>query len=294
MDKDTKLIFEAYKQTVLNEAPPSYAPGDLELTKDIETAAGGAYGIGKRATEQNKSKTEIASSLLKKIQATLFKPEPHVVDGQEYKLYYPKNEMNLKKDLIEIIQQELGIKKSLATYTARIIKNFSNIVTKDVTAGGLVARPEAVKKAVVAGLEGKPVEPTPVTKKTETETVYEIDKSVALADKALKSLVIKLPDEDVHETEILSVLKQAISEYNDQPGIEPIKIKSFDLLDRLKEVGVLKEKQVEKETPEGEGSGEVATMDDYPETDDVGSVARELGMIGRGRGYDAGGFSYGD
>ena len=113
-------------------------------------------------------------------------------------------------------------------------------------------------------------------------------------NKALKTLIINLPDEDVPEKEILGVLKTAISEYNDRPEIEPLKIKSFDLLDKLKEVGVLKEKQVEKEVPEGEGTGEVETIDDMPEYDDAGQAAKELGYISRGRGVDPGGFSFND
>lgn len=293
MDKDAKLIFEAYKQQrVINEAPPSYAPGDLAYTGDIESAPGGGYGIGKKAAKEGKSKTEIANDILKKIQATLFKPEPHTVDGVEYTLYYPGNDMKLKNDLVAIVQQELGTGKTEATYTARIIKNLSNIITKDGATGGTVARPEVIKRAVAAGLEDKEVSSTstmPATPATPapTETVYEIDKSVKLTNRVIKSLVNSLPDEDVPEREILGILKTAISEYNDQPGIDPIKIKSFDLLDSLKEAGILKEKQVEKQAAEGEGSGEVETVDEYPEADDVGSVARELGFTGRGRGGDA-------
>jgi len=105
---------------------------------------------------------------------------------------------------------------------------------------------------------------------------------------------LSLPDEDVPEKEILGILKNAISEHNDKPGIEPVKIKSFDLLDQLKEAGILKEKQVEKQAAEGEGTGEVETIEDFPEADDAGTAARELGFIGRGRGFDAGGFSFND
>jgi len=290
MDKDAKLIFEAYQQhRIINEAPPSYASGDLAYTGDIESAPGGGYGIGKKAAKEGKSKAEIANNILKKIQATLFKPEPHTVDGVEYTLYYPGNEMKLRNDLIALVQQELGSGKTEATYTARIIKNLSNIITKDGATGGTVARPEVIKRAVAAGLENKEVSSTSTmpSAPAPTETVYEIDKSVKLSDRAIKSLVNNLPDEDVPEKEILSVLKAAISEYNDQPGIDPLKIKSFDLLDSLKEAGILKEKQVEKQAAEGEGSGEVETVDEYPEADDVGSVARELGFTGRGRGGDA-------
>jgi len=284
MNKDSKLIFEAYKQNIINEAPPAYSAGDLSYTGDVENAPGGGYGIGKKAAKEGKSKTEIANDLIKKIQTALFKSEPHTVDGIEYTLYYPGNEMKLKNDLVNIVQKELGLGKTEATYTARIIKNLSNIVVKDEATGGTVSRPEVIKKAVADGMQGKESTPAAPVK---TETVYEIDKSVKIPNAGIRSIVISLPDEDVPEKEILGVLKSAISEYNDKPGIDPIKIKSYDLLDQLKEAGVIKEKQVERQAAEGEGSGEVETMDEYPEADDVGSVARELGFTSRGRGGDS-------
>ena len=97
---------------------------------------------------------------------------------------------------------------------------------------------------------------------------------------------MSLPDDDIPEKEILSVLKTAINEYNDRPGVEPLKMKSFDLFDILKTAGVIKEKQVEKQAKEGEGTGEIETIDDIPEGDDVSTVARELGFVGRGYGAD--------
>lgn len=296
-DSDSKLIFEAYTKSI-NEAP-IYSAGDLDIPEpSLKAAPGGGYGLGKAATKSGKSIQDVANELVKKIQTALFKPEPHTVDGIEYTLFYPGSDMKFKNDLVGLIQKELGLGKTEAGYTARIVRNMLNIVVKDEQTGGKVARPEKIKAAVQAGAAGEPVAasvPTDAPKPAvKTETVYEIDKSVVLPDKVLKSIVISLPDEDVPEKEILGVLKAALNEYNDKPGIEPVKLKSFDLLDKLKEAGVLKEKQIEKEAPEGEGSGEVETIDDYPESDDVGSVARELGMVGRGSGFDPGGFSFND
>lgn len=286
MNNDSRLIFEAYynkKKELISEIP-AYAAGDLNIPDEkLKTAPGGGYGLKKAASKTGKPIELVTSELVKKIQSTLFKPESHTVDGVEYNLYYPGNEMKLRNDLQSLIQQELGVGKTDAGYTARVVRNLLNIVVKDENTGGIAARPEKIAAAVATA--AKPVK---------SETVYEIDKSVKIGDKSLKSLVLSLPDEDVPEKEILSVLKNALNEYNDQPGIEPIKTKSFDLVDILKQAGVLKEKQVEKQSAEGEGSGEVETIEDYPEGDDVSSVARELGYIGRGRGVDAGGFSYSD
>lgn len=286
MHKDSHLIFEAYKSH-LNEMA-TYAKGKLEIPGEkLKNLPGGGYGLSKSATKTGKSIEQIASDLTQKIQATLFKSEPHKVGNEEYDLYYPGNAMKFKNELTDLIQKELGLGKTEAGYTSRIVKNLLNVVIHDEETGGGVAKPEKVEAAVAAAT-------SPSKPAVKTETVYEIDKSVKLSDKNLRSIILSLPDEDVPEKEILGILKGAISEYNDKPGVEPMKIKSFDLLDKLREAGVLKEKQIEKETAEGEGTGEVETIEDFPESDDAGTAARELGFVGRGRGYDAGGFSFND
>jgi hypothetical protein len=290
MNNDSKLIFEMYvkHKQMLNEAPPAYATGDLNISEPaLQSAPGGGYGLKKAATKTGKSMKEVTDALVKKIQSSLFKSETHTVDGVEYNLFYPGNEMKLRNDLQALVQKELGIGKTEANYTARIIRNMLNIVVKDERTGGIAVSPEQVQSAVK----------TAVAKPAKTETVYEIDKSVKISDKPLKALLNALPDEDVHEKEILSAIKNAISEYNDTPGLgkeDIIKMKAMEAFDKLVEAGALKTKQKEIEAKEGEGTGEVETMDEYPESDEPTSVARELGMVGRGGGYDAGGFSYGD
>lgn len=268
MNSDSKLIFEAYltsKKQLISEIP-AFAAGDLNVPGEkLKTAPGGGYGLKKAAAKTGKSIDEVTNELVKKIQTTLFKPENHTVDGVEYNLYYPGNEMKLRNDLQNLVQSELGVGKTEAGYTARILRNMLNIVVKDENTGGIAVKPEKLAAAVATAV--KPVK---------TETVYEIDKSVKVGDKALRALVLSLPDEDVPEKEILGVLKNALNEYNDKPGVEPLKIKSFDLLDSLKGAGVVKEKQVEKQQAEGEGTGEVETIEDYPEGDDVYSTAKQM------------------
>jgi hypothetical protein len=276
MNNDTKNIFEAYvtHKKMLNEAPPAYAMGDLNIPDEkIKSAPGKGYGLGKTATKTGRSMEDVTNELVKKIQNQLFRPENHIVDGIEYKLFYPSNDMRLKNDLTNLVQKELGLGKTEAGYTARIVRNMLNIIVKDEATGATVAKPERIKAAVIAAKDGAAAE-----KPVKTETVYEIDKTVKLPEKSLRKLVLSLPDEDVHEKEVLSVLKNAIKEYNETPGLDKkdtIKAKSYDLLDTLKANGILKEKQVEKEVPEGEGSGEVETVEDYPEGDDVYSTAKQ-------------------
>jgi hypothetical protein len=286
MHKDSHLIFEAY-ESHLNEMA-TYAKGKLEIPDEkLKNLPGGGYGLNKSATKTGKSIEQIVSDLTQKIQVTLFKSEPHKIGNEEYDLYYPGNAMKFKNELTDLIQKELGLGKTEAGYTSRIVKNLLNVVIHDEETGGGVAKPEKVEAAVTAATSSS--KPT-----VKIETVYEIDKSVKLSDKILRLIILSLPDEDVPEKEILGILKSAIGEYNDKPGVEPIKIKTFDLLDKLREAGVLKEKQIEKEAAEGEGTGEVETIEDFPEYDDAGTAARELGYIGRGRGYDPGGFSFSD
>jgi len=289
MNNDCRNIFEAYVNyaKMLQEAPPAYAIGDLDIPETgFKAAPGKGYALGKAAIKTGKSMKQIADDLVKKIQTQFFKPEEHDVDGVHYNLFYPGNEMKLRNDLQALVQKELGVGKTEAGYTARVVRNLLNIIVKDEATGGIAARPEKVKAAVATA--------TATAKPVRTETVFEIDKSVKIADKAVRTIILNLPDEDIAEKEMMSVLKNAISEYNDRPGIQPLKIRSFDLFDKLKEAGVIKEKQVEKQAAEGEGTGEVETIDDMPEYDDAGQAAKELGYISRGRGVDPGGFSFND
>lgn len=269
MNHDSKLIFEAYlKKQMLNEAPPSYAIGDLDIPETkLQTAPGGGYGLKKAATKTGKSMKEVTDELVKKIQLQLFKPETHTVDGIEYNLFYPGSEMKLRNDLQSLVQKELSLGKTEAGYTARIMRNMLNIVVKDENTGGVAVQADKVAPAVKAA----------VTKPAKVETVYEVDKSVKMSDKPLRSILNALPDEDVHEREILSTIKDAIKEYNDTPGLDKsaiIKIKPMEAFDKLVEAGALKTQQKEVQAKEGEGTGEVETVDEIPDGDEVTSAAR--------------------
>lgn len=288
MDNDARLIFEAYTKHLDEMA--KYAVDKLKFKSDPRQGAGGGYGLKGLPDEK-------VDALIKSIETKLFKPASHISNGIEYKLFYPGSKDKFKAELINLIKDELKIGSTLAGYTARIVSNLLDVIDID-EHGHTVAQPKAVEKAVEKGVEqADAAAPAAPVKSVKTETVYEIDKSAPIDDKRLKALVFSLPDEDVPEKEILSVLKDAIKEFNDAPGRSKeqlLKVKSFDLVDILKQAGVLKEKQVEKKAAEGEGSGEVETIEDFPETDDVGTAARELGFIGRGRGFDPGGFSLND
>lgn len=290
MDNDARLIFEAYTKHLDEMA--KYAVDKLKLKSDPRQGAGGGYGLKGLPDEK-------VEALIRSIETKLFKPASHISNGIEYKLFYPGSKDKFKAELINLIKDELKIGSTLAGYTARIVSNLLDVIDID-EHGHTVAQPKAVEKAVEKGVDQADAAVATAVgpkKSVKTETVYEIDKAAPIDDKRLKALVINLPDEDIPEKEILSVLKNAIKEFNEEPGRskdQMLKVKSFDLVDILKNAGVLKEKQVEKQSAEGEGTGEVETIDDIPETDDVGSVARELGFTSRGRGFDPGGFSFND
>jgi len=274
MDSDSKLIFEAYSKH-LNEMA-KYAADSLKFKSDPRQGAGGGYGLKGLPDEK-------IDSLIKAIETKLFKPVTHTSNGVEYKLFYPGSKDKFKAELINLLKDELKIGTTVAGYTARIVSNLLDVIDID-EHGHAVAQPKEVEKAVEDGAKT-----APEAKPVKTETVYEIDKSAPLEDKKLKALVLNLPDDDVHEKEILSVLKNAIKEYNEEPGRSKdqlLKVKSFDLIDILKQAGVLKEKQVEKQSAEGEGSGEVETIEDYPEADDATTVAKELGFDYDNRDFD--------
>jgi len=276
MDLDSKLIFEAYSQAkskILTEAPIEMS-GDITtepITQKTMPGQGKAYGAGaiaKIAVATKKTEEQIGEDM-----ANFIKGHPELtkklIDNKE-QLYYPGDPQTFINELVQgrkdypSFTQKFGVVRSQAGFTINYVLNY--LLGAKKTKGGLVmdaARKKEVKAAKAAAAP-------------KTETVFEIDKAVKLENKALRPIVMSLPDDDVPEKEILGVLKTAINEYNDRPGIEPLKIKSFDLFDILKTAGVIKEKQVEKKAKEGEGSGEVETIDEYPEGDDVHMAAKEL------------------
>jgi len=66
-----------------------------------------------------------------------------------------------------------------------------------------------------------------------------------------------------------------------------------DIFTNLITIGVLKLTAAAKADKEGEGTGEVETVEDWPEGDDVYSTAKDEFNI-KERPYDAGNFSFGD
>jgi len=299
MNKDCKLIFEAY----LEKKPITEAPiygDDLGYTSDIEKAPGGGYGIGKAATREGKSKTEIANHLLQLIKSKLFKPETHVVDGKEYSLFYPGSKMKFRTDLEKLIKNELKLGGTEAKYTARVVDNLLNVVKVDLE-GGTSANPVAVKKAIDAGVTGKTVTapqaetPAPAPG-VQTSNNYIKNPGVRFI-KEWMPIFVELPDEisieggDFYDSpELKSEVIEAITRAFDEATSKDKELVN-DFIDSLKYKNSFSPASEKKE---GEGTGEEPTVDEYPEDDDVTGELRSMGAIGGRRGYDPGGFSLGD
>jgi len=293
MNKDCKLIFEAYlAKTPLIEAP--ICGDDLSYTGDFEKAPGGGYGIGKAAAREGKSKTDIANQLLNAIKTKLFKPESHMVDGKEYSLYYPGSKMKFRSDLEKLIKSELKIGGTEAKYTARVVDNLLNVVKVDLE-GGTSANPIQVKKAVTAGIENKPVSKSgDVAPAPASAPVTPAKSGVFMKNPNVRfirewmPIFNELPDEinisgdDVYDSKELrnAVIDAITSAYDDSKSKDKELVQDF--IDSLK----FKNSYLPyKEKQEGEGTGEVETVDEYPEEDEPTALARELGYRG-GRSFD--------
>jgi hypothetical protein len=166
LDKDSKLIFEAYSKNMhlISEIPVS-GPEDLGFTSDPRQSAGGGYGFKGLSDEQ-------VTNLINAVKTKIFKPSIHTVDGKEYQLYYPGSKDKFRAELISLIQNELKLGKTQAGYTARIADNLLNVVKTD-SEGGTAASPVAVQKAVVDGAKGKIVSSdAEATAKPSAELIY--------------------------------------------------------------------------------------------------------------------------
>ena len=282
MDNDAKLIFEAYvtnRSKVLNEAPIS--ADDLSYTGSFKTAPGKGYGLGKIASAEGIDIDEVAKRLLPKIK-DLFQQQTHELNGKTYNLYYPGSDDKFKTELIPIIQNELKINKTLASYTARIVNNLLNVVRSvDPSKSKSVSTTKDIEIATVKGLENKPVQPVaekPAPKAISGNTELEIHKDTPVDDKKIKQLVFNLDEDPMTAKEWIAEIKLKKDQYNDEHEDDKISDLAPDIFSNLMAAGVLKPTAAAKAEKEGEGSGEIETIEDYPEDDDVTSVARELGF----------------
>jgi len=286
MNKDCKLIFEAYKtkKPIISEAP-IYGMGDIGYSGDFESAPGKGYGIGKVAAKEGKPMADVANRLLQVIKTKLFKPAKHVVDGKEYDLYYPGSKMKFRTELENLIKNELKIGGTEAKYTARIVDNLLNVVRVDAE-GGTAANPQQVNKAVAAGVQGKKIIPaeTPQTGPVQAPANSFVKNPNVRFIKEWMPIFVELPDEisiekgDFYDSpELKNEVIEAITRAYDQKMANDKEVVQ-DFIDSLK---FKNSYTPASEKKEGEGTGEEPNIEEYPEDDEPTSIAKELGYIDR-------------
>ncbi|NBW56614.1 hypothetical protein EBR43_02280 [bacterium] len=306
MNKDARLIFEAYTQKIIiNELDIGTewaGGGEPEVKKKIGTAPGGGYLIGNIASSLNISKEEASDLLTAAIFPRLFKQKPAVINGKEVGYINPsKNEDQFRlqiKDAIKLALNDLKIKHpelkvpssdALRGYTARVIANLGGFYRDYAVGGkGVVAPVKSVttiKKAV------KKAEPTAAPEQTPVSTEDTYVRGDARFIPEYQKIFAEMPDEitipagkDIYSApEFISAVKDAIMQAHD-PKTANDKEYVTDFIDTLKYKNSFVKSDLAK-SGEGEGTGELPTIDSEGDTDPV-DILRDLGTWDQARGFD--------
>lgn len=304
MDRDSKLIFEAYRLVNELDIGTDWAGGPSQvIRKKISTAPGGGYLIGSIAKSLNISLEDAADKLTAAIFPRLFKQKPGIINGKEVGYINPsRNEDQFRlaiktaiglalKDL-KIQHPELQVPGSdaLKGYTARVIANLGDFY-RDYTAGekGVIAPVKSVKavKDAVKNAESSKETSQPETAPTETTYV----RSMARFIPDFQKVFVELPDEitvssdrDLYDSEEFgAALRDAIMQAYD---VKTASDKEFvtTFVDSLKYKNAYVKSDSKKEK-EGEGSGEISTI----ETDDSETptdILKDLGAWEPDVGFD--------
>lgn len=304
MDNDSKLIFEAYKLINELDVGTDWAGGPSSpIRKKISSAPGGGYLIGSIAKSLNISLEDAADKLTAAIFPRLFKQKPGVINGKEVGYINPsrnedqfrlaiKNAIGLALKDLKIQHPELQVPGSdaLKGYTARVIANLGDFY-RDYAMGekGVVAPVKGVKKVKVAVKQAETNQPPVQTSEAPVETKYVRGMARFIPD--FQKVFVELPDEitvphgkELYDTEeFKSALRDAILQaYDDKTAND----KEFtnDFIDSLKYKNAYI-KSDEKKEKEGEGSGEISTIeaDDY---DDPVDILKDLGTWDQATGFD--------
>lgn len=268
-DRDSNLIFEAYikKFAVLNEAPPIDMSGDIYSEPAVSgTLPGKGKGYGQGAIEIYAAKAKITLEDAVKNMARFISskmPEKKEVGGKTV-LHYPGDPKTFEREITPEFSQTFGVSKTNAGFTIRIVLDYVLKAAK--TTGGLKKTGVQRKAERISAVKAK---------KTAPVSVYEVDKSKPVTDPILKIVKNGLPEEDVPAKEILSLINQIINDYNDTPGLDPVKkikkVKNTLVVDALVKAGVLAEKEVapQAEPEAGVGTGESPTQEERDALEDA-------------------------
>lgn len=305
MNQDTKFIFEAYaKKSLLNEL--DYGASDfggafggvIRKAKKQELPGKG-YLIANIADSLGISHEEAANKLTSAVFSNLFKQQKATIAGQEVNFYNPaKNKdqflVEIKKAITRAIE---GLKKehpnlkipgsdAIKGYTARILANVGEFIT-DVTPTKMGMKPNG---RAVADLKKTLVKTEkPSVQVSETEDTYVRGGARFIPD--FQKVYAEMPDEitvkkgeNLYQSESFKdAVKDAILQAYDEK-----KLKEPDYLENL--ISSLEFKNAynlstDKKETEGEGTGEVTTIEDEGSYEPV-DILRDLGAFDRAGGFD--------
>jgi hypothetical protein len=119
MNNDQNLIFEAYRNSILSEAPigAEYEPFVAAAKQGVVGRAGDTYLFADLIKKTGKSADEVVELIVKPVYDALFPGGRFDADGDE------KEQLNSLQAAIHSELVHLGYPKARAGYTARIIKN---------------------------------------------------------------------------------------------------------------------------------------------------------------------------
>jgi len=154
MKNDESLIFEAYYNNILNEAPIGADYEDIHAaTSQAVTSRGGdTYLFADLMKKTGKSAEEVIEMIVKPVYDALFPGGRFDAEGSE------KEQLASLQDAIHSELVHLGYPKARAGYTARIIKNAVTPAVKflnDKAAEGEDIAHDDIEDAVVGSIEHK-------------------------------------------------------------------------------------------------------------------------------------------
>jgi len=119
MNNEADLIFEAYKNNILSEAPigADYEPFVAAAKQGVVGRAGDTYLFADLVKKTGKTADEVVEMIVKPVYDALFPGGRFDADGDE------KEQLNSLQNAIHSELVHLGYPKARAGYTARIIKN---------------------------------------------------------------------------------------------------------------------------------------------------------------------------
>jgi hypothetical protein len=211
MNTDQNLIFEAYYNNILSEAPISaeYEPFAAATKGAIAGRAGDTYLFSDLIKKTGKSADEVVEMIVKPVYDALFPGGRFDAEGSE------KDQLNSLQTAIHSELVHLGYPKARAGYTARIIKNAITPAVKflsDKAAEGEDVNHQDVEDAVVDSIEttdtqsSQELKAAPAQHGNKSEKAPEVDK--------LEHFTVNAVSDGTNEQDLVNTIKAHIVQGN--------------------------------------------------------------------------------